>query len=81
MPNPNFPNIGNPYGNPITNLLNQAMQNNPALQQNPQAQNYISVLQSGDSQKGQQLAENICKSMGVTPEQALQQAMKFFHMR
>lgn len=81
MPNPNFPNMGNPYGNPIANILNQAMQNNPSLQNNPQAQNYISVLQSGDAQKGQQLAENICKSMGVTPEQALQQAMKFFHMR
>lgn len=67
--------------NPVMNFLNQAIQNNPSLQQNPQAQNYISVLQSGDSQKGQQLAENICKSMGVTPEQALQQAKQFFHMR
>lgn len=73
----NFPNVGNP----IMNLLNQAIQNNPALRDNAQAQNYIHVLQSGDSQKGQQLAENICKTMGVTPQQAVQQAMSFFQSR
>lgn len=67
--------------NPIMNLLNNALQQNPSLQNNPQAQNYIQILQSGDAQKGQQLAENICKSMGVTPEQAVQQAKSFFHIR
>lgn len=75
-------NPNNPMsGNPIMNLLNQALQQNPALQNNPQAQNYINVLQSGNAQQGQQLAENICKSMGVTPEQAVQQARQFFGLR
>lgn len=75
-----MPNNGS-FGNPIMNFLNQALQQNPNLQSNPQAQNYIQVLQSGDQQKGQQLAENICKSMGITPEQAVQQAKSFFHIR
>ena len=48
---------------------------------NPMAQNYISVIQSGDAQKGQQLAENICRSYGVTPQEALQQAKQFFRIR
>lgn len=48
---------------------------------NPMAQNYIGVIQSGDAQKGQQLAENICKSYGVTPQQAIQQAKQFFNIR
>lgn len=64
--------------NPIAMLLNRAIQQNPNLQNIPQAQNYIRVLQSGDAQQGQQLAENICKSMGITPEQAVQQAKNFF---
>lgn len=73
--------MNNQQNNPLMNYLNQALQQNPALQNNPQAQNYIQVLQSGDAQKGQQLAENICKSMGVTPQQAVQQAMSFFRIR
>ena len=35
---------------------------------------------SGDAAKGQQMAENLCKTYGVTPDQALEQACKFFHI-
>lgn len=57
------------------------IQNNPQVMNNPMAQNYIGVIQSRDAQKGQQLAENICRSYGITPQQAIQQAKQFFHIR
>lgn len=57
------------------------IQRNPQVMNNPMAQNYIGIIQSGDAQKGQQLAENICKSYGMTPQQALQQAKQFFNIR
>ena len=57
------------------------IQNNPQVMNNPMAQNYIGVIQSGDAQKGQQLAENICRSYGITPQQVIQQAKQFFHIR
>lgn len=40
---------------------------------------YLEVLMSGDQNKGEQLAMNICASMGVTKEQALSKAMNFFN--
>ena len=61
-------------------FLQNAMRNNPNITNNPIAQNYISVLQSGDAQKGQQIAENILKSYGMTKEQGLNQVHSFFHI-
>lgn len=51
---------------------------NPAVANNPQAQNLISVIQNGDSKKGEEIARNLCNTYGVTPEQALTQAKNFF---
>jgi hypothetical protein len=31
--------------------------------------------------KGQEIAENICKSMGVSKEDAIRQAEQFFHVK
>ena len=68
-----------PFGNMNPQqLLQQMMQKNPNFANNPQAQQYIQVLMSGDAQKGQELARNICGSFGVTPEQGVQQARQFF---
>lgn len=54
--------------------------NNPRVSNNPQAQHMLQIIQNGDSKQGQQIAENICKTYGITPEQAVQQAKKFFGM-
>lgn len=48
---------------------------------NPNAQSMINVIQSGDEKKGQEIAENICKSMGVSKEDAIRQAEQFFHVK
>lgn len=59
-------------------FLQNAMRQNPNIANNPQAQNYMNILQSGDSQKGQQIAENLLKTYGMTKEQGLNQVRQFF---
>lgn len=68
-----------PFGNMNPQQILQAMlQRNPNIQNNPQAQQYIQVLMSGDAQKGRELAQNICGSFKITPEEGVQQAQQFF---
>ena len=57
------------------------IRNNPSITNNPIAQNYINVLQSGDAQKGQQIAQNILNCSGLPRERALQQVGLRFHIR
>lgn len=68
-----------PNVNPMQFAMNM-LQNNPQVMNNPQAQGLMQVIQSGDAAKGQQMAENLCKTYGVTPNQALEEARKFFHI-
>ncbi len=56
------------------NLINR----NPQVANNPMAQELIGVIQNGSEQQGETIAENLCKSYGVTKEQALADAKKFF---
>lgn len=56
------------------------LQNNPNVAKNPQAQEMLKVIQNGDSQRGQMIAENLCKTYGITKEDALTQAKRFFHI-
>ena len=58
-------------------LLQQAAQN-PQLANNPQAQNIIQVLTSGDAKAGEALARNLAQSMNVSPEDLAQQSMNYF---
>lgn len=60
-------------------FLQNAMQQNPNIANNPQAQNFLQILQSGDAQKGQQVAENLLKTYGMTKEQGMAQVKHFFH--
>ena len=54
--------------------------NNPAIANNPNAQQMIQTIQSGDNAKIEQLARNLCDSYGVSPEDAASQARRFFRM-
>ena len=58
-------------------FLQQAMQN-PQLANNPQAQNIIKVLTSGDAKAGEALARNYAQSMGIDPQELAQQSMNYF---
>lgn len=64
--------------NPIINFAMNMMANNPAIANNPRNKELFEAIQSGDAQRGQQIAQNLCDSYGVTPEQAVEQAKKHF---
>lgn len=59
--------------------LQSQLQNNPNIANNPQAQNYIQILQSGNAKAGQQIAENLLKTYGMTKEQGINRVRQFFH--
>lgn len=58
------------------NLINQ----NPNIANNPQAQNLIQVIQNGNAEEGQKIAQNLCQTYGVSPEDAIKRAKQFFHI-
>ena len=64
--------------NPM-NLILSMIKKNPQIMNNPQAQNYIQILENGDAAKGEEVARNLCETYGVSPEQGLNQAQSFFN--
>lgn len=66
--------------NTVSNLLNQLLQNNPNIQNNPQAQAMISAIQNNDQAKGEEIANNLLKTYGVSKDDALNRARKFFNL-
>ena len=68
---------------PQNNLMGFALdviRHNPALQNNPNAREMIDDIRSGDANRGQQIARNLCNTYGVKPADAITQAKSFFHM-
>lgn len=59
-------------------LISQIQQNSN-ITNNPQAQSYIQIIQSGDQKKGEEIAQNLLKSYGMTKEQGMAQVRQFFH--
>lgn len=55
------------------------LSNNPRVQNNPQAQEMLNVIISGDEVKGQQIANNLCSTYGVDQKTAVEKAQRFFH--
>lgn len=69
--------MSNPFMHLAMNLINK----NPAIQNNPQAKELIGIIQSGDSARGEQIAMNLCNTYGVTKEQAIDQAKRYFGLQ
>lgn len=63
--------------NPIQAMVNQ-IKGSPQIANNPQMLAYIEVLESGDSKRGEELANNLLQTYGVTKDEALAQAKQFF---
>lgn len=66
--------------NDITNFAMTLLSRNPQIANNPTAKNMIDVIQSGDSKKGQEIAQNLCDTYGVRKEDAINQAKQFFNI-
>ena len=60
--------------NNIMNFAQNMVRTNRNVPNTPWAQAAIQAILNGDQKAGEQLANNICHSMGVTKEQALEMA-------
>ena len=58
------------------NLISQ----NPNIANNPNAQEFIKVIQNGDSVRGQQIADNLCQTYGISRDEALKNAKSYFNL-
>lgn len=67
--------------NQIANFAINMLQNDPRFANNPQAQKLMEIIQNGDSQQGEKMAENLCETYGMTKDQALTEAKKFFGIK
>ena len=52
----------------------------PSIANNPMAQSFIEVIETGDAKRGQEIANNILESYGTTKEQAIPKARQFFNI-
>lgn len=60
----------------LTDMAAQMIRNNPKIQQSPFAQAGMNAILNNDAKAGEQLANNILKSVGMTKEQAMELARK-----
>lgn len=56
------------------------LQRNPQVLKSPMGKELADILQNKDDARGQQMANNICNSYGVTKEEIVKQAKQFFHL-
>lgn len=68
-----------PAINPMASMV-KMLRANPAIADNPQAQSYLRVLESGDAAEGEKLANNLLSSYGMTKDEALAKAKGFFRI-
>ena len=62
----------------MSDLAIRQLERRPEIANNPLAKEWLEVVKSGDSQKGEEIARNLCANSGVTVDQALEEARRFF---
>lgn len=67
--------------NQIANFAMNLLQRNPRMANNPQAQKLMEIIQKGDNRQGEKMAENLCETYGMTKDQAIAEAKKFFGIK
>lgn len=66
--------------NNMMQTLIGAVMNNPQVKNSPLAQEGLNAIFSNDNKKGEELANNILTSYGLTKEQGIEKARNFFHL-
>lgn len=64
----------------IRQMASNVIRRNPQIANNPKAQKYLSVIENGSDQQGQELAINILNSHGLTKEQAMNDISKAWNI-
>lgn len=57
------------------------LQQRPDIANNPEAQEMINCIKSGDSVRGEQLARNLCEQHGEQPNDVIGKAKSFFRLK
>lgn len=70
----------NPGSVDINALAANLLRRNPNVANSPMGQQFLKILQTGDSAAGMAMAQNLCTSMGVTPEKAVEMAKRSFNL-
>lgn len=50
----------------------------PSVANNPNAQQMLNAIRENNVEQGSRIAENLCDSYGLTTEQAIKEAKRFF---
>ena len=64
----------------VRDMALNILSRNPNIANNPNAQEFINVIRSGDSARGEQIAQNLCNTYGVSKEDAVKNAKSFFNL-
>lgn len=59
-------------------LVIRQLERRPEIAGNPIAREWLEVIRRGDSKKGEEIARNLCDNGGVTVQQALDEARRYF---
>lgn len=62
----------------LTEWALSMIEKNPNIKNNPNAKAMIEVIKANDQAKGEQIANNLIQSMGVSREDAISQAKGYF---
>lgn len=50
------------------------------IMNDPVKSNMVNAIMTGDSQRGEQIAQNLCNGYGVSREEAVQRAKQYFNI-
>lgn len=64
----------------LREIAMQALRRNPQIAGSPQGQRFMQILQSGDVAAGQQMAQNLCQTYGVSEQDAIKQVAQHFNI-
>lgn len=62
----------------MTEVALRQLERRPEIAGNPLAREWLEVIRSGDAERGEEIARNLCSNSGVTVEQALEEAKRRF---
>lgn len=64
----------------IKDFAIRMLQNNPNISNNPINQELVNVIKNNDSQRGEEIANNLCNTYGISKEEAIRRAKLFFNI-
>lgn len=67
-----------PNQNGMLQALLSRLQQTPNFQNNPEAQEMLNVILTGDSKRGEEIANKILQSNGVSREEGVNKARSYF---